>query len=162
MLIPKPDELRNLLAKQGDSLKKKLKKLKQKSPKNLDEQFNDLHEEAFESYDCLSCGNCCKTTSPMLFEKDIERLANHLKLKPGDFVQQYLFLDTDGIYGMKSTPCPFLDGENYCSIYDHRPKACREFPHTNHRKMHTHLHLAAKNMEICPAVYAIVQKIEAL
>ena len=122
MLIPKPDELRNLLAKQGESLKKKLKKLKQKSPKNLDEQFNDLHEEAFEVYDCLSCGNCCKTTSPMLFEKDIERLSSYLKLKPGDFVEKYLFLDTDGIYAMKSTPCPFLDNDNYCSVYDHRKR----------------------------------------
>jgi len=159
MHIPESNELRNLTAKHGASLKKKLKKLKKKTPRNLDETFEELHNEAFEQLDCLNCANCCKTTSPMVFEKDIDRLSQRLKLKPGDFVARYLFLDTDGIYAMKSAPCPFLGADNYCSVYEDRPKACREFPHTNHRKMHTVLHLAEKNIEICPAVYAIVQKI---
>lgn len=142
------------------SFKKLLSKVKSKPPKNLDVIFEELHEEVFENTDCLSCANCCKTTSPMFFEKDIERLAEHLKLKPGQFIQSYLFLDTDGIYGLKQTPCPFLGVDNYCSVYEYRPKACREFPHTNHRKMHTHLHLAQKNASICPAVFQILEKLE--
>ena len=161
MQVPKSSELRNLTAKHAGGMRKKLRKLKQRPPKNLDETFEFLHEKAFDQISCLDCANCCKTTSPMVFEKDIERLAQRLKIKPGEFVERYLYLDTDGIYAMKSTPCPFLGEDNYCSVYDDRPKACREFPHTNHRKMHTVLHLAEKNIEICPAVYAIVQKINA-
>lgn len=139
-----------------------LKQLRKKPPKNLDSQFHEAHEAVFEETDCLACANCCKTASPMLFEKDIERLSAHLRMKPGAFISNYLFLDTDGIYAFKQTPCPFLGSDNYCSVYDHRPKACREYPHTNHRKMHTLLNLAEKNLAICPALIKIIDRINAI
>lgn len=139
-------------------LEKITRRLQKKPPGNLDQIFDNFHEEVFNEIDCLDCANCCKTTSPMLFERDIEKLAHYLKLKPGQFIEKYLFLDTDGIYAMKQTPCPFLGGDNYCSVYDHRPKACREYPHTNQRKMHTLIQLARKNTEICPAVLRILLK----
>ncbi len=144
----------------GKPLKAMLLKIKAKPPKNLDDIFQEFHDEAFGKIDCLNCANCCKTTSPEFFEKDIERLSKVFKMKPGAFIEKYLFLDTDGIYALKSTPCPFLGSDNFCSVYEDRPKACREFPHTNHRKMHTYIHLAAKNAEICPAVFDILNKIE--
>jgi len=140
-------------------LKAVIKRIKQKPPKNLDEQFYDWHETTFEKVDCLACANCCKTTSPMFFEKDIERLSSYFKLRPAQFIEKYLFLDTDGIWALKSSPCPFLGSDNYCSVYHDRPKACREFPHTNHRKMHTHLHLIPQNVKICPAVIEIAKKL---
>ena len=162
MHVPQPVELRKLVFQQGKTMRATLKRLKQRPPRNLDEQFEKLHNQAFKKIDCLDCGNCCKTTSPMLFEKDIERLSARFKMKPGDFVSQYLVLDTDDIYCLKTTPCPFLDADNSCSVYEDRPKACREFPHTNHRKMHIHLAVAHHNIEICPAVYAIVEQLNAL
>ena len=140
-------------------MNKLIKTLKKRKPKDLDQRFADIHDEVFEEIDCLTCANCCKTTSPMFFERDIERLAAHFKMKPGDFIAQYLFLDTDGIYALKSSPCPFLGADNYCSVYKYRPKACREYPHTNHRKMVTKLELALKNTEICPAVEMILERI---
>ena len=147
-------------SKELGEIAEKLRRLKKKPPGNLDRQFEEAHDAVFAKTDCLTCANCCKTASPMLFEKDIERLAKHLKLKPGAFIEQYLFLDTDGIYAFKQTPCPFLGSDNYCSVYEHRPKACREYPHTNMRKMHTLLTLAEKNLQICPAIAQIVQRIE--
>lgn len=155
-----PSELPLKVKQWGKPLKAMLTKMKAKPPKNLDEIFQTLHEETFEKIDCLNCANCCKTTSPEFFEKDIERLSKALKMKPGAFIDQYLFLDTDGAYALRTAPCPFLGSDNFCSVYEDRPKACREFPHTNHRKMHTHIHLAAKNAEICPAVFEILSKIE--
>lgn len=143
-----------------NDIQKKIKRLISKKPRNLDEIFEATHDEVFNNLDCLECANCCKTTSPMLFEKDIERLSQHLRMKSGDFVSKYLFLDTDGIYAMKQTPCPFLGIDNYCSVYEYRPRACREFPHTNSRKMHKLLKLSEKNAEICPAVSRILLKIE--
>lgn len=162
MEIPGVLELRKKVFQQGKAMRATLKKLKQKPPRDLDEQFEKLHNQAFKKIDCLQCGNCCKTTSPMLFEKDIERLSARFKMKPGDFVTQYLTLDTDGLYCLQQTPCPFLGDDNACAVYDDRPKACREFPHTNHRKMHTHLALAHHNIEICPAVFAIVEQLNTL
>lgn len=146
--------------KERAAVEEKLRRLRKKPPSNLDQQFEWAHEQIFSETDCLECANCCKTTSPMLFEKDIERLSKHLKMKPGKFIEQYLYLDTDGIYAFKQTPCPFLGGDNICGVYEYRPKACREYPHTNMRKMHTLLSLAEKNLSICPAVAQILQRIE--
>ncbi len=159
-MIFTPAELPLKVKQWGKPLKAMLLKLKAKPPKNLDDVFQKYHDETFRKIDCLECGNCCKTTSPAFFEKDIERLCKVLKMKPGQFIEKYLFLDTDGIYALKTVPCPFLGSDNYCNVYDDRPKACREFPHTNQRKMHTQLHLGAKNAEICPAVFDILSKLE--
>lgn len=136
------------------------KKLDRLKPKELDVLFHEEHEDAFEEIDCLSCANCCKTTGPLFIDKDIQRIATHLRLKPSEFVEQYLRVDEDQDYVLKSVPCPFLDNENYCSIYSVRPRACREFPHTDRKNMHQILKLTKRNVKVCPAVFQMVQKIE--
>jgi len=138
------------------------KRLKQKSPKNLDDTFHELHEEAFEKIDCLSCANCCKTTSPIFYERDIERAAKALKLKPGDFSEKYLKIDEDKDWVLKQAPCPFLNANNYCGIYDSRPTACREYPHTNRKKMFQILDLTFKNTLVCPAVLQITERLKTI
>jgi len=45
-------------------------------------------------------------------------------------------------------------------IYDHRPKACSEYPHTNRRKFIQITDLTLKNAEICPAVFEIVEELK--
>ncbi|MEQ8909290.1 MAG: YkgJ family cysteine cluster protein [Vicingaceae bacterium] len=134
------------------------RKLKQRPPKDLDQQFHVLHEEAFEEIDCLDCANCCKTTSPIFYDKDVERMAAHFKIKPAEFFDQYLRIDEDGDQVLKSSPCPFLMEDNKCMAYESRPKACREYPHTNRKRMHQILDLTAKNTRVCPAVAKMVEK----
>lgn len=147
------------LAKERHNLHQKfLKKLRQKKPKSLDRDMQDLHDETFEEIDCLSCANCCKTTGPLFTNKDIERLAKHLKIKPAAFVDTYLRLDEDNDYVLKQLPCPFLANDNYCLVYDVRPKACAEFPHTNRKKFYQINHLTLKNTAVCPAAFSIVEK----
>ncbi len=136
-----------------------LKYLKKKKPKDLDSQVQALDEEAFDHIDCLECANCCRTTSPLFKTKDIERLAKHLKMKPGEFIEQYLEIDEDGDYAFPEAPCPFLMSDNYCMVYEYRPNACREFPHTNRRKFHQVIGVTSKNIAICPAVFEIVEKL---
>lgn len=142
------------------SIRTTFKKLDRLKPKELDVLFHEEHEEAFEEIDCLTCANCCKTTGPLFIDKDIQRIATHLRLKPSEFVEQYLRIDEDQDYVLKSVPCPFLDDENYCSIYSVRPRACREFPHTDRKNMHQILKLSQRNVKVCPAVFQMVQKIE--
>ena len=43
--------------------KKFLQSLKKKDPRKVDDAFHTVHEEVFEEMDCLTCANCCKTTS---------------------------------------------------------------------------------------------------
>lgn len=120
--------------------------------------MQELHDETFEKIDCLNCANCCKTTGPLFTNKDIERIAKHFKMKPSQFIETYLRIDEDNDYVLEQLPCPFLADDNYCLIYDVRPKACAEFPHTDRKKFHQINNLTLKNTEICPAAYQIVEK----
>jgi len=132
-------------------------KLRKKKPKNLDKLMQDLHNEVFEEIDCLDCANCCKSISPTLYDKDVERLAKHFKIKPSQFVDEYLYVDDEGDYVFQKTPCPFLMSDNYCLAYESRPKACREYPHLDRKRFYQILNLTLKNSEVCPAVFDAIE-----
>ena len=135
-------------------------KLKRSKTKNLDQHFHQLHEAIFEGMDCLSCANCCKTTSPIFYNRDVERMAKHLRIKPGTFIENYLRIDEDRDYVLKQAPCPFLGPDNYCSVYEARPNACREYPHTNRKRMEQILDLTYRNTMVCPAVLEITERLK--
>ncbi|MCF8358024.1 MAG: YkgJ family cysteine cluster protein [Prolixibacteraceae bacterium] len=155
-----PEELKELVAQDKKTLNNLFEKLKKTSSKQLDMLFHTLHEEAFIDFDCLSCANCCSYISPIITEKDIDRLARKLKVKPARFIAGYLKTDKDNDLVFKHPPCPFLLPDNYCMVYESRPKACRGYPHTNRRRMHQILQITLKNCEICPVVYTIVQELK--
>lgn len=136
------------------------RRLKNVHPKELDKKMHALHTEVFACTDCLKCANCCKTTGPLLTPKDVGRLAKHLKIKAADFETQFLRIDEDGDFVFKTMPCPFLGEDNYCSVYEHRPKACREYPHTDRVKQFQILEITRKNVSICPAVYEITERLK--
>lgn len=138
---------------------KALLQLKKKNPKRLDETFERAHDVVFSKVDCLACANCCKTTSPIFRDVDVKRISKHLRMNAAAFEKQYLREDSDNDLVLKSSPCTFLDDSNYCTIYEVRPLACREYPHTNRKRMHQILKLTAKNLEICPAVNDIVNRV---
>lgn len=135
-------------------------KLKKKPPKNLDYLMQELHQAEFKQTNCLHCANCCKTTGPLFTDKDIERISKHFKMKPSIFIQNYLRLDEENDYVLQSLPCVFLGADNYCSIYEVRPKACREFPHTDRKKFQQITNLTLKNVAICPAAFNIVEQMK--
>ena len=81
-------------------------------------------------------------------------------MKQQQFIETYLRIDEDNDYVLQSVPCPFLGADNYCSVYDHRPKACREFPHTDRKKFQQISNLTLKNVAICPAAYNIVEEMK--
>ena len=140
--------------------KQLIKYLKKKKPSDLDDQAQEAHEDAFAQIDCLDCAMCCKTTGPLFTDKDIARLAQHLRMKEIQFRDQYLRLDEDGDWVLKQVPCPFLGPDNYCSVYEHRPKACREYPHTDRRKFVQILDLTLKNTFICPAAHRVMERLQ--
>jgi hypothetical protein len=95
--------------------KKFFNKLKKRTPKNLDVQVAQIHEEVFEKTNCMSCANCCKTTGPLFVKQDIERISKYLGIKPVQFEQQYLRVDEDNDWVLKKTPCVFLGDDNDCT-----------------------------------------------
>ncbi|MBD3636229.1 MAG: YkgJ family cysteine cluster protein [Crocinitomicaceae bacterium] len=147
------------LSKKSEN-KKLANRLKKSKPKHLDALVHDLHEEVFEEIDCLACANCCKTTSPGMHNKDVERLAKFLKIKPAELIAQHMELDEDGEYVFRAAPCPFLGADNYCSVYEVRPLACREYPHTNRKRFYQVLDLSVKNTGVCPAVVKVFEGLQ--
>jgi Fe-S-cluster containining protein len=119
----------------------------------------ELHEEAFRHIDCLKCANCCKHYSPRFKTPDIKRIARHLRLKESELIERYLRLDEDGDYVVKSTPCPFLGADNYCSIYEVRPSDCERFPYTDEDVLVRRPALTQKNSTFCPIVYWVLERL---
>jgi hypothetical protein len=157
--LPELAEMPKLNKENHAIFKKKLYKIKGRAPKNIDQIFQDLHDEAFEKMDCLTCANCCKTTSPIFITKDIDRISKHFSMRPSEFVEKYLKIDEDEDYVLKSSPCAFLGEDNFCSIYDVRPKACTGYPHTDRKNQLGLFNATLTNSTICPAVFGILEKL---
>lgn len=134
------------------------KKNKKKLDK-MDTIVHELHNRFSSEIDCLQCANCCRSLGPAIYDKDIERMAKALRMKPSDVVANYLKIDEDGDYVFQSMPCPFLMPDNYCSIYESRPKACREYPHTDRKKFSQIYKLTVQNTQTCPIAYEVLKEL---
>ena len=134
--------------------------LRRWNEKKLNQIADDLHHEVFRSINCLDCGNCCKTIPPIVNDTDVKRIAKQLRIKPNDFKTIYTTIDEDGDTVMNQTPCPFLGTDNYCSIYEVRPKACREYPHTGDLTFWKNTRLHADNAAVCPAVFHLLERLK--
>jgi uncharacterized protein len=142
-----------------NSHKKLVKKLIKINGKKLNQLADIIHENVFDQIDCLDCANCCKSIPPIINETDIRRISKYLGLKVTDFKEQYAKYDEDMDMVMNALPCPFLQNDNKCEIYEYRPKACREYPHTGDFEFVKNLKLHAINSEYCPAVFHILEEI---
>jgi hypothetical protein len=133
-------------------------RLKELHGKHLDRWAEGLHNEVFRSIDCMDCANCCSTIPAMINEEDIIRIAKHLKMTPEAFHSKYVAKDEDGDTVLKTTPCVFLEADNSCGIYEIRPRACRQYPHTNNFEFSKNLTVHAANSMYCPAVFHILER----
>jgi Fe-S-cluster containining protein len=93
-------------------------------------------------------------------KQDIERISKYLGIKAAQFESQYLRKDEDNDWVLKQVPCSFLAADDSCSIYDARPKACREFPHTDRKKIYQIANITLANTAICPAAFDVVERMK--
>jgi hypothetical protein len=102
-----------------------------KARDHSDRILRRVAEAIEEQIDCTQCANCCRVATATVSERDIERLARHLRIKPAQFVAGYTLETADEgriLRRSAATGCVFLDG-NACSVYDARPETCQRFPH---------------------------------
>lgn len=137
-------------------------KKNKKKVETADLKIQAIHNRIVQRTDCLVCGNCCRSLGPRITDKDIEKLSKTLRMKAVTFIDTYLKIDEDDDFVFKSMPCPFLGSDNYCAVYESRPKACREYPHTDRKKFYQIYLLSAKNAETCPIVYEVMEEIKKL
>jgi len=119
----------------------------------------DLHEAAFEKINCLECAYCCRNYSPRFKQPDIKRIAKVLGMKEGDLTSNYLRMDDDGDYVTRTNPCPFLEQDNTCRIYEDRPSDCRRYPYTDEDVLLKRVALTLKNATICPATQYVLEQL---
>ncbi|MDD3875030.1 MAG: YkgJ family cysteine cluster protein [Bacteroidales bacterium] len=139
--------------------RKWLKKIPKSSEKSINEKADILHDLIFSKIDCLDCAGCCTVLPPIVNETDIKRVARFLGIKPSEFSKKYINFDENDMI-LYPTPCPFLESDNKCRIYEVRPRACREYPHTGHLQFIKNKHLHAINAQYCPAVFYIMEEIK--
>lgn len=93
-------------------------------------RFKAIAQETEEAMDCTACANCCRVATTQIAERDVERLARYLGIKPAAFLRDYTIETEDEGRILRRTKdgCVFLEG-NLCAIYEARPRTCEQFPH---------------------------------
>ncbi len=102
-----------------------------KSFDHSDRILRRIAEDVENRIDCLECANCCRVATAKVTERDVQRLAKHLHVKPGRVMAEYVVeSEEEGLILQrgKQTGCVFLSG-NECTVYDARPESCQKFPH---------------------------------
>jgi Fe-S-cluster containining protein len=122
-------------------------------------QLPRLHEEAFEKNNCLQCAACCKNYSPRFKTPDLKRISRHLGMRESEFIDTYLDVDNEGDFVVKSSPCPFLGTDNFCSIYEVRPSDCARFPYTDEDVLIKRQQLTLKNATFCPITFYVLKQL---
>ena len=133
---------------------------KKMSKADITKLSTEVHDRVFKRTDCLSCGNCCKSAPPIVTPADIKRIAKFIGSSPKQVIRDFTIQDFDGELSFNQVPCRFLGKDNYCSIYEARPEACRDYPHTRSDQFMRRKRLHLKNAKICPAVQEILQIME--
>ncbi len=128
-----------------------------KTYRHNERKLKKMAQEVEEQINCLECGNCCRVATAKLLDRDVERLAKHLRISPFRFVEDYcdeneeegLILKRD-----KETGCVFLSG-NECTVYEHRPASCADFPHLARgaRSLESRMWAMPDRATYCPIVY---------
>jgi len=102
-----------------------------KSRDHSDRILRRIAEGIEAQIDCTQCANCCRVATVTLAERDVERLARALRLKPAQFLAEYTQESEEEGRILRRTEeagCVFLNG-NECTVYDSRPETCQRFPH---------------------------------
>lgn len=129
-------------------------------PRNIDSLAKKITSEVSDKIDCLTCANCCKSSPPIITKSDVSRIAKHLSISKKQMLRKYILEDVNGEMSFMNIPCSFLLENNHCSIYEIRPEACRQYPHTDNAGFAKLKKLHAKNVSRCPIAYEVVQKIK--
>ncbi len=124
--------------------------------------FHVIAEQVESRFDCQACANCCRETLVTVSSAEVHAIAEYLVMDDAEVVRLYTLppLEPAGERILRNEPvCVFLDG-NLCTIYDARPKVCRDFPHLHgHEDTLPHRMTAIiRRASICPIVYNALEE----
>ncbi|MEO8025582.1 MAG: YkgJ family cysteine cluster protein [Bryobacteraceae bacterium] len=120
--------------------------------------FHIIAAEVETKIDCTVCANCCKHTRVAVSSDEMEALAGKLEITRLEVMQRFTVRDprdsTKTVLSQKRDACVFLI-DNLCSVYEARPKACRDFPNltTSEAASDDLLAAAATRSVYCPIAF---------
>lgn len=145
------------------SLTHYLDRIISKQSAEIDKVAQSVSNEIEQEIDCLACGNCCRSSVTTFTTPDISRAAKYLNISKKQFIKKYLIKDNrDDSYITMNTPCPMLNADNTCQIYEVRPAVCSSFPHTHRDNFKNRIHAHKANLKMCPITYAIVDRLDSV
>jgi Fe-S-cluster containining protein len=125
----------------------------------LDEVVHEIVADVSAEIDCTACSNCCICMSATVGPTDIKRLAKRLEMPGQDFISRYCIENEFGEHRISQMPCPFLN-ECVCTVYEDRPKNCREFPHLHKKDVRCRSIGLIQNAEICPIAFNVLEELK--
>lgn len=129
--------------------------------KELDRQFEELHNELFSSYDCDRCRNCCKMYHCIIPEVDIDRNAEYLGIKRDEFVERFLKQnERTSEFETKHKPCDFLQEDGSCRLGECKPESCVRYPYTNQPERLQSLYSVLDVVSTCPVGFEIYERLK--
>ena len=130
---------------------------------HTDAPFQILAGEVQRHVDCTACANCCRNSVVSVNKSEIENIARHIGSTPEAVARLYTVPDPDtpGLRILRSSKegCIFLDG-NLCTIYEGRPKTCRDFPHVavGEHSLGSRQSSLARWAPICPIIFNALEQ----
>ena len=115
----------------GEKKREENTRFRKSMKSHSDRILRRIAEDIQEQIDCTACANCCRVATVRLSERDIERLARHLRIPAARFLTDYTVESANEGRILRrdaETGCVFLSG-NECTIYEARPDICQKFPH---------------------------------
>ncbi|NWF83159.1 MAG: YkgJ family cysteine cluster protein [Bryobacteraceae bacterium] len=128
-----------------------------KTYRHVERRLKKIAQEVEEGIDCLACGNCCRVATAKVLDRDVERLARHLRIPVSRVVRDFCQESEEEGWILKRSDahgCVFLSG-NECTVYQYRPGSCADFPHLARgaRSLESRMWAMPDRATYCPIVY---------
>ncbi len=135
--------------------------LKQQDSSVIDTLVHSLHTEISETIDCTGCGNCCRSLMINVEPGEPEVLSAHFNISLQVMKEKYIEESQQGRMIINTIPCHFLE-ENKCTVYEHRFKECREFPHLHKPGFIRRFPGTLMHYGRCPIIFNVIESLKAL
>jgi uncharacterized protein len=127
----------------------------------LDARIDEIAAPIIAAIDCTQCANCCRSLNVYLTTQDAQRLAAGIDVPIDNILTEYVDRNTaqsEGEWGkFRAKPCAFLKGK-LCSVYEHRPEACRLYPQFT-PDFRWVLEDMNEGAALCPIIYNVLSQV---
>ncbi len=125
----------------------------------LDAVVQALEQHISPLIDCTQCGNCCRSLMINVTEAECTTVSQALGISEQSFTQQYVETSTYGAMVINTIPCHFLSN-NKCTIYQHRFRECRDFPHLHQPNFSSRIGGTLMHYGRCPIIYNVIEQLK--